>query len=132
MRARRKIIASVVLAFLILAVVAILLDQSSRRERKQIRARYQQMRAALTSQDKNAALALIAPEFRSTFYDWRFTNLNDFAQPLGARSIILTFGNAAIVWPERTSHYAILPGGNTIKMVRTNGDWFFTGRVNID
>lgn len=58
--------------------------------------------------------------------------LNDFAQPLGPRSSILVLGEDATVWPERTSHYLILPGGNTIKMVKVDGEWFFTGKVSID
>jgi hypothetical protein len=132
MRARLAVIASLAATLLILAVVAWLLVQSSGREAAQIRTRYQQMRAALTSQDTNAARALVAPNYRSGFDGYRFSMLNDFAQPLGPRSSILVLGNDAIVWPERTSHYVVLPGGHTIKMVRVDGNWFFTGRVSLD
>jgi len=125
MRGPRSIIFLVVGGLLVLATAAFLLVyQSSRRERAQIHAWYQLMRSALSSSDTNAALALVAPESRGGFDRYRFSMLNDFAEPLGPRSAILVLGDEAVVWPVRTSHYVVLPGGHTIEMVRVERDWF--------
>ena len=118
---------------LVLALAAVLfVDRSIRREQAQIRARYHQMRTALSSNDTNAALALVAPQYRGGFDDYRFSMLNGFARPLGPRSSIFVFRNEAVVWPVRTSHYLVLPGGHTIGMIRVDGEWFFSGKVHID
>ncbi|MCD6050465.1 MAG: hypothetical protein K0Q55_1868, partial [Verrucomicrobia bacterium] len=106
--------------------------RSASQEEAQIRARYQQMRTALSSNDTNAALTLVAPPYRNSFQGHRFSHLNNFAQPLGPRSSIWVSGNKATVWPERTQLFIVFPGGNTIDMIKVNGDWFFTGDVHID
>jgi len=88
------------------------------------------MRIALSARDTNAVLALVAPQMRTSFDD--FSRLDGFAQPLGPRSSIRILGGEATVWPVRTSHYVVLPGGHTVEMVKVDGDWFFTGKVHVD
>lgn len=127
------IVLSAVGLLLVLAMAAgLFVFRSIRREQSQIRARYQEMRTALSANDTNAALALVAPQYRSGFDGHRFSMLNNFAQPLGPRSSIIVLRDEAVVWPVRTSHYVVLPGGDTIEMIRAGGDWFFTGKVHID
>ena len=106
--------------------------RSNRREEGQIHARYQQMRMALSSNDTNTAIALIAPDYRSRFGPHEFNLLSGFAQPLGARSSITLFGSSARVCPIRTSHFLVVPGGHTVGMIKVNEEWFFTGEVHID
>jgi len=116
-----------------LALVAVLFaHRSNQREEAQIHARYQQMRTALSSSDTNAVLALIAPNYRRNFHSHSFPYLDRFVQPLGTRSSIAISGNKADVCPDRIHHYLIIPGGNTVEMIKLNGDWFFTGDVHID
>lgn len=106
MQRPRLIVLSAVALLLVLALVAVLaISRSIRREQAQIRARYQQMRTALSSSDTNAALALVAPQYRGGFDGYRFSMLNDFAEALGPRSSIVVLRDEAIVWPVRTSHY---------------------------
>src|SRR6185436_12776630 len=124
MRRPRLIVFSAVGLLLILAL-ALIVCRSIRREQAQIRARYQQMRIALSSSDTNAVLALVAPQYRGGFDGYRFSMLNDFAEALGPRSSIVVLRDEAVVWPVRTSHYLVLPGGHTIGMIRVDGDWSF-------
>ena len=128
----RLIVLLVVVLLLVLALGALLFSRPIRREQTQIRARYQQMRTALSSSDTNAALALVAPQYRGGFDGYRFSMLDGIAQPLGPRSSIMVWRDEAVVWPVRTSHYLVLPGGHTIGMIKVNGDWFFTGTVHLD
>jgi hypothetical protein len=99
------------------------------RDRAQIRVRYQQMRAALSANDTNAVLALVAPQYRSSFGELRFVRLDRFAAPLGPRSSILLIWKEATVWPGRTSGWLV---GDTVEMVKVGGNWFFTGKVHLD
>lgn len=116
---------------LVMAVCVVFFDMGGR-ERTRIRVRYQQMTAALSAGNTNAVLALIAPPFRSGFDGSQFSRLDGFAKPLGPRSSILILGKDATVWPVRTSHYIVLPGGHTVEMVKVGDDWFFTGKVHVD
>jgi hypothetical protein len=102
-----------------------------RQEQKRIRVRYQQMMAAISAGDTNAVLA-VAPEWRSSFDDLQLSRFEDFAQPLGPHSSIRISGREATVWPVRTSHYIVLPGGHTVEMIKVADDWFFTGKVHVD
>jgi len=131
MRHRRFIICSLIGLLMLLAAV-LFVSHFTSREEAQIRARYHQMRTALSANDTNAAAALVAPQHRKRFQLHGFSTLNNFAAPLGPRSSILIWGDEATVWPERTSHYLVIPGGNTVGMVKMDGDWFFTGDVHID
>jgi len=58
--------------------------------------------------------------------------LKGIAQPIGSNSLIVTFQNEATIYPKRIWHFGIIPGGNTVKMVKIKGDWFFTGEIHID
>lgn len=126
------VLSAVGLLLVLSMAVGLFVYRSIRREQSQIRARYKQMRTALSSSDTNAALALVAPQYRSGFDGHRFSRLSSFAQSLGPRSSIVVLHDEAVVWPVRTSHYVVLPGGHTIEMIRVEGDWFFTGKVHID
>ena len=129
----RTVIFSVVGILFVLSLAWVLsAAHSIRREKATIRARYQQMRATLSLGNNNAAAGLIAPLYRGGFDGRQFSMLNDFATPLGPDSSIFVFRDKAVVWPSHTSHYVVLPGGNTIEMIKSGGSWFFTGKVNID
>lgn len=132
MRSPRPLYMLAIAALLPLAAALIVSSyQSARQEEKQIRARYHQMRVALSSEDTNVARAFFAPDFRGTAHR-NFDMLNRFAQPLGLRSLIRFTGYRALICPERLFHYRIIPGGHTIEMIKVDGAWFFTGEVNID
>jgi hypothetical protein len=90
------------------------------------------MRTALSAGDTNAVLGLIAPQLRTSFDDSQFSRLHSFAQPLGSQSSIFIFGDGATVWPVRTSHFVVLPGVDTVQMIKVDGDWFFTGEIHVD
>jgi hypothetical protein len=105
--------------------------RSTRQEEAKIRARYQQMRTALSSGDTNGVRALFAPDFRGEA-NRQFDRLLNFAKPLGGLSAVRFSRSRASVCPERISHFGIVPGGHTIEMVKIDGDWFFTGKVSID
>jgi hypothetical protein len=100
--------------------------RASQREAN-VRERYEQMRDALSIGDTYAARALFAPDRRDAAHRW-FDMLHRFAKPLGERSVLSFSGSRATVCPERVFH----DGGNTIEMVRVDGEWFFTGGIHID
>jgi len=131
-RRSRRILWVVAVVLALLTVAIGFTWRSANQERARIQSRYQQLRAALNAGDTNAVLALIAPRFRNRFDSHGFTMLDGFAQPLGPRSAIMVFKDEALVWPERTRHFVVIPGGDTIEMVRVGEDWFFTGEVHID
>ena len=41
-------------------------------------------------------------------------------------------GAKAEVTPQRRFYWGIIPLGNAVELINTNGDWFFTGGVHID
>lgn len=118
---------------MILALLAALFHhRSTRQEQAQIQSQYDQMRVALSANDTNAVLALIAPQHRAGFNDHMYYLLDSFAKPLGPQSSITVWRDEASVWPVRTSHFLVIPGGHTIEMTKVDGTWFFTGKVHID
>lgn len=132
MRSTRSILITVVVALVILAGGWLTYSyQSCRREETQIRARYQQMRLALSSGDTNTSRSLFAPDFRGGAHR-TFDMLDRFAKPLGPQSSVRFSTSRAQVCPERIFHYRVLPGGHTIEMVKVDGEWFFTGEIHID
>ena len=118
-------------ALLLLGVFVVFIRVGDR-EQVRIRGRYRQMSAALASGDMNQAMALLAPQCRSAIGPTELIRLRSLLAPLGDHSSILVLGEHATVWPERSSHLIVLPGGNTFEMVRVAGDWFFTGAIHID
>jgi hypothetical protein len=122
--------------FLVATALAVFLfsvcKNRNAREEELIRARYQQMRAAMSSKNTNSIKALFAPAFQSSVNDYHITMLNDFAQPLGSLSSILVIGDEALIWPTRVNRYLVIPGGNTIEMIKVNTNWYFTGKIHID
>jgi hypothetical protein len=133
MRRSRQITLSALGLLIVLAIIlcALFFDAVGR-QRARIRVRYQQMMAALSARDTNAVLALVAPQVRSSFDESELSRFEGFAKPLGPQSSILVLGGEAIVWPVRTSHYVVLPGGHTVEMIKIGDDWFFTGKVHVD
>ncbi|MCD6051707.1 MAG: hypothetical protein K0Q55_3116 [Verrucomicrobia bacterium] len=117
---------------LFLLVATMLVHRSTRQDQTQIQARYQQMLAALSANDTNAALALVASPHRRRFDGFGPSAFNYAAKPLGSHSSIRVSGDEAAVCPERPLHFFFLPVGDTIDMIKVNGDWFFTGDVHID
>jgi hypothetical protein len=131
-RSRQIILFGLALALVLVVIVCAVFFDAGGRERARIRVRYEQMTTALSTGDTNAVLGLIAPSFRSSFDELRLSRLDGFAKPLGPQSSILVLGREATVWPIRTSHYVVLPGGHTVEMVRVGSEWFFTGMVHLD
>jgi hypothetical protein len=105
--------------------------RSGRREEMQIRARYQQMRLALSSGDTNVTRSLFAPDNRGGAHH-NFGILDTFMKPLGLQSSVRFSSSKAKVCPERVFHYRVIPGGHTIEMIKVDGEWFFTGAVHVD
>jgi hypothetical protein len=89
------------------------------------------MRQALRTSDTNAALQLIAPDARTAYRN----DLQRFQIFVGTGSqepeVWMWRGKVRVV-PERKFHWGIIPGGHAVEMVKTNGEWFLTGRVFID
>jgi hypothetical protein len=132
MRTPRSILITMLVALAILAGAWFTYSyRSSRQEEMQIRARYQQIRLALSAGDTNVARSLFAPDIRADAHR-NFDRLSQFAKQLGPQSSVRFSSSKAQVCPERIFHYRILPGGHTIEMVKVDGEWFFTGKVHID
>lgn len=119
MHSLRPVFVFAIAALLLLAVL-IPFYQSAHEERNQIRARYQQMRVALSSGDTNLARSLFAPDLRGGAHR-SFDMLDRFAKPLSPRSAIRVSGSHAVVCPERLFHYRFIPGGHTVEMVKEDG-----------
>ena len=97
----------------------------------EVRAQYERMRAALSSNDTNAFTLCFAPACRARAED-HFGRLTTFARPLGPRSGISISGSRAEVCPERL--YPMVPLGNwghTIEMINVDGEWYFTGKISV-
>jgi len=128
---RSRAIILVVLA--ISFAVLVFAHRSNHRNRAEICSRYAELRAALSAADTNAVLALIAPVDRGSFDGGSFMRLDAFARPLGVRSKILMLGGDATVWPKPNWYLCgVLPIGDTVKMTKVAGHWFFTGKVHLD
>ena len=97
----------------------------------EILSRYEELRTALVSANTNAARELFAPELRGGAHR-SLALLQTFSKPLGPKSSVARSGSRAQICPERLYHFGVVPGGHTIEMVQVEGDWFFTGAVNID
>jgi hypothetical protein len=125
---------AIVIAVFALVVVGLFIAYRSRTQNhKEIRTRYAELQTALASADTNAVLALIVPEYRSTFDGREFLRLQGFARPLEAHSKILILGNEATVWPSPNRYLCgVWPIGNTVEMTKVAGRWFLTGRVHLD
>ena len=129
--ANRSILVAALSAVILTAVWTISRSRQEAREVSQIRHRYEQLRLALSSTNTQAASELFAPELRGGAHR-SFGLLQSFSKPLGTHSSVTLFGSRAQICPERLYHFGVVPGGHTIEMVRVEGDWFFTGAVNID
>lgn len=104
---------------------------SGHAEQTRIRVRYQQFRTALDAGDTNAVSQLFAPEVRARAHR-SYGMVGNFALPLDSTSRISITGPRALVCPRGLVHFGIIPGGHTVEMVKVDGEWFFTGEVNID
>lgn len=102
------------------------------RERLQVRQRFDGMRQALRARDTNNVLQLIIPEVRTTYCN----DLQRLLMLVGTGSnkpgVWMWAGKARVLLQIRMRWLGIVPIGNEVEMIRTNGDWFFTGRVFID
>lgn len=119
------------LAAMILGVV--ILVHLDREQGAEIRLRYAQMTAAISADDTNAILALVAPQFRKEFDDSRLMRMEGIAKPLRSASKVIIIGKDATVWPSPNWYYCgFFPIGDTVEMTRVSGNWFFTGKVHLD
>ena len=116
----------------ILVTVLSFAYSSNRRNRSEICTRYAELRAALSTADTNAVLALIAPTYRTNFDGGSLMRLDAFARPLEARSKILVLIVTLRCGQSRTGACGILPIGDTVEMTKVGGHWFFTGKVHLD
>ena len=96
-----------------------------------IRIRYAEMHRALVARDEAAALKLIVPAARGK-PETRVLGLDFVVQPLNDSSSISVHGNEASITPRRLFHYYVLPGGNSVEMLKVDGEWYFTGGVSVD
>lgn len=100
-------------------------------ETKIIKDRYGSFKRALVEGDDETITALTAPSFRggpNPRFDW----IRDNAGELNKQSRVSIRGSEATIVPHRTYHYLIIPGGNGVKLIKEDGEWFFTGEISID
>ena len=100
-------------------------------EERQFRLRYTELVADLHSGDPTRAGAVLSPDVQPTD-NVNYGRLINFARPLQADSEVSIHGDTASVTPEPQKHYLIIPGGHTVHLRKTRGEWFFTGKINID
>ena len=121
---------------LALLLVILAVEYSPRdAERERVRERYQQMRVAVSVGDTNSAAHLLSEDFRrdAPSVASSLSMFARFAKPLTWRSSIKLSDRRATICPERI--FLSLrwpPTGNRITMVKTNGEWYFTGDIHID
>ena len=128
-RLRRILLAG----FVAMILGVVILSHLDREERAEIRLRYAQMTAAISANDTNAILALVAPQFRKEFDDLRLMRMEEFAKPLRSASKVIIIGKDATVWPSPNWYYCgFFPVGDTVEMTRVGGEWSFTGKVHLD
>lgn len=130
---RKQKIGILVVGLWVLGVVGFLMSSaSSDPDVKQVRARYAQMRAALSAKDAEAVKLLMAPSSRAGAGEEMIRRLDQFAKTLVPSSSVSISGSQARICPKPVYHFGILPGGDTVEMIKVDGEWFFTGKVHID
>jgi hypothetical protein len=131
MKTSRRIVLAFALLALGLCGVLLYAAFNSESDGSKIRARYEQMRAAIAAGDTNAAALLIAPAGRA-HAQYHFDRLTVFARPLSSKSKITVKGPAAEVCPERLYPWIpFITAGHGIEMTNIQGDWFFTGKIAV-
>ena len=111
-----------------LLLYAVLVSDS---ESSKVRARYEQMRAAIAAGDTNAAALLIAPAGRAQA-QYHFDRLTVFARPLSSKSKVTVKNRAAEVCPDRLYPWIpFITAGHGIEMTNIQGEWFFTGKIAV-
>jgi len=103
---------------------------ASNAERTRVRARYEQMHKALCVGDTNAAVLFFAPAYRAGAIG-TLGVLSNFTCPLGPNYGISIRGSRADVCPERLYVIPFFNAGHTIKMIKVDDEWYFTGKVSI-
>jgi hypothetical protein len=120
--------------FLFLSLAAVLLfgwiRVRNQRETKLIQQRYEEMRQAVAADDAPAMRELIAPGYRDR-KNIRYDFLGGRG-PVDEDWHVWIFGNHADVSPNQIYHFKILPGGNSIAMIKVDRQWYFTGAFGID
>lgn len=129
---RRRII-SLALPLVVLAGGGLLLHGclGSSADRARIHVRYDALQVALRTGDTNAFRLLFAPAHRARAMDHvgRFQN---FAHRLDHRSGVSIKGTHVWICPRR--EFPLIPlvnFGDTIEMIRVDGEWYFTGNISI-
>ena len=129
---RRRIISLALLAVCAASASLILLRWlGPGAERRQVRARYTQLRQVMRARDTNSITLLFLPVLRA-----RSTNeigrLQIFAHDLGASSSISINGTQAWICPRRELPFIpFLRNGHEIEMMRVEDEWYLTGRISI-
>jgi hypothetical protein len=98
--------------------------------REHVIRRYDEFRAVVPTGNTEHMMAFVDPEFR----DWAESRLHlyqTFARPLNGRSRVSVSSGEATIRPRPQTHFLIIPGGHSVKMVEREGEWFM-GRVHID
>ena len=62
----------------------------------------------------------------------KFSKVGTFAVALRPDARIRISNSVARVYPNPRRYYGVIPGGNSLEMIEIGGEWFFTGKVNID
>ena len=99
-------------------------------QRQAVVRRYEEFRAVVAAGDAGRILAFVAPEFRPWAND-RLHLYGTFAGPLTERSRVSVSSDEATICPRPQTHYYVFLGGDVVKMVKHEGEWFM-GRVYID
>ncbi|MBN9690043.1 MAG: hypothetical protein J0M24_07370 [Verrucomicrobia bacterium] len=129
--ANRSILVAVLTGVVLIAIWTVSRSRREATEVIRIQSRYEELRTALVSANTNAAREFFAPDVRGGAHR-SFALLQTFSKPLGVQSSVKILGSRAQICPERLYHFGVVPGGHTIEMVQIEGDWFFTGAVDID
>ncbi len=116
------------------AVTAALMVQwrfGGRTEHERVRARYEQLRAAMRAGDTNLITLLLLPEVRARTAN-EMVRLQTFAHDFSGASFITVNGAQAWICPRRELPFIpFLRIGHEIEMRRVEGEWYLTGKISI-
>jgi hypothetical protein len=92
------------------------------RERQHVIRRYNEFRGIVAQGEANRIMQFVAPEF----HPWAAQRLHMYqlANSIVRSGTVSIFFGEAIVRPRTERKLLILPGGNSVKMVKREGEWF--------
>lgn len=130
---KKTLLISALLGFVLLGILGLWNYLSNGKEETAIRNRYQEMRNAMASGDTNAVLEFFVPEVRNNMN--AIEMVYRFAKPLDGFSSVKIQDSGALICPEQDEDAWFLPSfiqaGHRVEMIKVDGEWFFTGEVDI-